>query len=54
MSQLPLFPLPGAPKTPLPHESLREARDLLAELLVVLLESTSEEVHVSDGEKADE
>jgi hypothetical protein len=40
MTQLSLFPPPGAIKEPLPNEVLLVARELLAELLVVVVENT--------------
>ena len=43
MNQLRLFPPPGGIPAPLPKDSLGEARELLAELLLVVIESNDDE-----------
>jgi hypothetical protein len=40
MSQSSLFPAPGAPEKPLPEEVQSAASQLLAELLMVVIEET--------------
>ena len=51
MEQLRLFPPPGSPPTPLPTESLNEARELLAEMLVVVIENNKgEHASMCEGE----
>ncbi len=49
MEQLRLFPPPGSTPTPLPIESLNEVRELLAEMLVVVIENNKGE-HASKRE----
>jgi hypothetical protein len=43
MNQLRLFPPPGGIPDPLPKDGLVEARELLAELLLVVIESNDDE-----------
>ncbi len=51
MEQLRLFPPPGSTPAPLPTESLNEARELLAEMLVVLIEiNKGEHASMREGE----
>lgn len=42
MIQLRLFPPPAAPDKPLPEEVRREARDLVAELLIAVIVANAE------------
>jgi hypothetical protein len=54
MNQLRLFPPPGSIPVPLPNEGLDEARELLAEMLLVVIDSNQYE-HISTREgEADE
>lgn len=41
MEQFRLFPPQGVIKSPLPHEALREAQILLAELLAAIVEAST-------------
>lgn len=50
MPQLRLFPPPGAVVKPLPPEVLREARELVVELLSVVLEEGITEQSPDEGE----
>ena len=49
MEQLRLFPPPGSIPTPLPKKSLDEARELLTEMLVVVIQNNKGE-HASTRE----
>jgi hypothetical protein len=49
MNQLRLFPPPGAIPAPLAKESLDEARELLAEMLLSVIDSNQHE-HLSTRE----
>lgn len=42
MTQLPLFPPPATPGTPLPSKVRREVRDLVAELLIAVIVASAE------------
>jgi hypothetical protein len=42
MTQLPLFPPPVAPGTPLPSKIRREVRDLVAELMIAVIVASAE------------
>lgn len=53
MEQFHLFPPLGVVKEPLPNDALREARELLAELLSEVIEPTKQE-QLSREEIADE
>ena len=54
MEQFRLFPPSGVITRPLPHEALREARRLLAELLAAIVEESSTPAPSSQGGAADE
>jgi hypothetical protein len=49
MAQMNLFPPPGAPTQPLPPEVQMQIRQLLAELLVVVLATTPEKPTSREG-----
>ena len=49
MEQCRLFPPQGVIKSPLPHEALREARKLLAELLAAIVEPSTPTESVQGG-----
>ena len=49
MNQLRLFPPPGSIPRPLPKDGLVEARELVAEMLVTIIEKNKEE-HVATRE----
>ena len=53
MEQFRLFPPQGVIKSPLPHEALREARRLLAELLAAIVEPSTP-AESGEGGDADE
>ena len=42
MTQLPLFPPPAVPGTPLPSKIRRKVRDLVAELLIAVIVASAE------------
>jgi len=49
MNQMRLFPPPGSIPRPLPEDGLDEARELVAEILVIAIENNKEE-HISTRE----
>jgi hypothetical protein len=50
MTQLSLFPPPGAIKRPLPNDVQNQASRLLAELLTVVVEESAEGQPVREGD----
>ena len=54
MGQLRLFPPPGSIPKPLPKDALDAARELIVEMLAMVLAGDRNEQHTSDEGKKDE
>jgi hypothetical protein len=50
MIQLGLFPPPAAPDNPLPEKARREAGELLAELLIAVIDASAETRRSREGD----
>ena len=51
MTQLRLFPPPAAPDKPLPDQVRREARELVTDLLIAVIESSTETQRSREGDR---